>query len=151
MHSRLHGLVSRVGSALAALTAVAAFILGGCAAKVIRYDTGAFSLLVPKALVVEQFVSSQQTVFSLRLGQDGPVCATLQFTHQGGGACGAEELLLQHGTAPHCDERLESCSACVDLEGTAAQLHARVIDELECTELVRGIFESLQVKPSLHR
>ncbi len=149
MHSRLHGLFPRVGLALAAFWLVLG--LAACAAKVIRYDTGAFSLLVPKALVVEQFVSSQQTVFSLRLGHDGPVCATLQFTHQGGGACGAEELALQHGSAPHCDERAESCQACVDLEGSAAQLHARTIDELECSEVVRGLFESLQVKPALHR
>jgi hypothetical protein len=145
MRSRLHGLLPRAGLALAS------FALAACGAKVIRYDAGAFSLLVPKALVVEQFVSSQQTVFSLRLGQDGPVCATLQFTHQGGGACGPEELALQHGTAAHCDERGENCAACVDLDGSAAQLHARVIDELECSEVVRGIFESLQVKPALHR
>ncbi len=145
MHSRSPSLLLLSGLALCSL------VLAACGSKVIRYDAGAFSLLVPKALVVEQFVSSQQTVFSLRLGQDGPVCATLQFTHQGGGACGAEELALQHGTAPHCDERAESCSACVDLQGSAAQLHARTIDELECSELVRGIFESLQVKPALHR
>ena len=128
-----------------------AALLAACSAKVIRYDAGAFSLLVPKALVVEQFQNSQQTVFSLRLGPDGPVCATVQFTHQAGGACGPEELALQQGTAPHCDERGDSCAACVDLDGSAAQLHARTIDDLECDEHVRGLFASLQVKPALHR
>ena len=122
-----------------------------CGPKMIRYDTGAFAIVIPKTLIVEHFVSSQQSVFSLRLGHDGPVCATLQFTHQGGGACGPEELALQKGLDPHCDETLDNCSACVDLDGTAAQLHARTLDELECSEVVRGIFASLKVKPALHK
>jgi hypothetical protein len=130
---------------------VAAVVLAACGAKVVRYDAGAFSLLVPKKLVVEQFQNSQQTVFSLRLGFDGPVCATLQLTHQGGGACGSEELALQHGQQPHCDERGDNCAACVELDGSAAQLHARTLDDLECNELVRDLFASLQVKPALHR
>jgi hypothetical protein len=135
----------------ATLPLCALLLLAACGAKSVRYDAGAFQLLVPKKLVVEQAANAQETTFSVRLGFDGPVCATLQLLHQGGGACSSEELALQHGTAPRCDERFDDCSACVELDGAAAQLRARTVDELECAEAVRGLFESLQVKPALHR
>ena len=44
-----------------------------CGGKRIRYDAGAFSILLPRKLLVEQFQNSQQTVYSLRLGVDGIV------------------------------------------------------------------------------
>ena len=137
-------------SALVALAA--ALALGaGCGGSQIRYDAGAFSVQVPKGLFIEHEPGTQTSEFFVRLGHDGPVCANVRLTHQGGGACGTEQLRLEHGDEANCDELGEACFACVELDGSAAQLHAQASDDLECSEVARAFLKTLRVKPALHR
>ena len=123
----------------------------GCGARSIRYDAGAFSVMAPKGFLLEHAPGAQVSDYTLRLGHDGPVCATVRLTHQGGGACGAEQLKLQKGDEAYCDPDGEACFACVELDGSAAQLHAKGTDDLECAEAARGFLRTLRVKPALHR
>ena len=134
-----------------ALACAALALCLGCGGKQIRYDAGAFSIQLPKGIVIEHAPGAQVSDYFVRLGHDGPVCASVRLTHEAGGACGTEQLRLQKGDEAHCDEQGEACFACVELDGSAAQLHAKGTDDAECGEVARGFLKTLRVKPALHR